>query len=131
MRDLLRTSSLALSLLTFAACASKPALEPVPSSLDLTKVPSQSVAVTARKYSFDPAEVHVKAGTLLTLSVTSADVTHGIAIPDYGIDETLDPGVTRTIRVYLDTPGEHTFHCSHFCGIGHLGMKGRIVVDAP
>lgn len=103
--------------------------EAVPATLDRASVPHQTVAMTARKFEFDPAEVHVKAGTLVTLEVQSTQGTHGIALDRFGIDEKLEEGVKKSIVFYAAAPGEIPFHCSHFCGTGHFSMKGRIVVD--
>ncbi len=36
---------------------------------------------------------------------------------------------TRTVTFYAGKKGEYGFHCSHFCGIGHMGMTGKIIVD--
>jgi|SoiMethySBSTD1v2_1073268.scaffolds.fasta_scaffold372970_2 heme/copper-type cytochrome/quinol oxidase subunit 2 len=123
----MRSLLIAACLATFA-CASR-TLPPIPAGLDVDSVPKQTVDMSAQKFEFRPAEVHVKAGTLVTLKVTATDVTHGIALADFGIDELLEPGVTKEIRFYVPAAGEHVFRCSHFCGMGHLGMKGRIIVE--
>ena len=103
--------------------------EAVPASVDRTKVPHQTVEMTARKFEFIPAEVHVKQGTLVTLEVQSTQGTHGIAIDRFSIDEPLDEGVKKTIVFYAAQPGEIPFRCSHFCGSGHLSMKGKFIVE--
>jgi len=103
--------------------------EAVPASVDRTKVPHQTVEMTARKFEFIPAEVHVKQGTLVTLEVQSTQGTHGIAIDRFSIDELLDEGVKKTIIFYAAQPGEIPFRCSHFCGLGHLSMKGKFIVE--
>jgi cytochrome c oxidase subunit 2 len=110
------------------ACASAHE-EAVPATLDRTKVPHQTVEMTARKFEFIPAEVHVKRGTLVTLEVQSTQGTHGIAIDRFAIDEELAEGVKRTIVFYAAEPGEIPFRCSHLCGSGHFSMKGRFIVD--
>jgi cytochrome c oxidase subunit 2 len=122
-------ASIALLVGTTAACSSGPKLDPLPASVDLAKAPTTTIRMTAKKFDFEPADVHVKAGTLVTLEVTSIDGTHGIAIEDYGIDVRLEEGVTNTVRFYAPAPGVHDFRCSHFCGLGHRRMKGRIVVE--
>ena len=110
------------------ACAS-PHEEAVPASIDRTKVPQQTVDMTAKKFEFVPSEVHVKQGTLVTLEVKSTQGTHAIAIDRFGIDEPLEEGVAKTIVFYAAAPGEIPFRCSHFCGSGHFSMKGRFVVE--
>jgi nitrous oxide reductase len=98
------------------ACASAHE-EAVPATLDRTKVPHQTVEMTARKFEFIPAEVHVTQGT------------HGIALDRFAIDEELAEGVKKTIVFYAAEPGEIPFRCSHLCGSGHFSMKGRFIVD--
>jgi heme/copper-type cytochrome/quinol oxidase subunit 2 len=71
----------------------------------------------------------VKEGTLVTLSVTSTNGTHGFQLNAFGIDERLDEGTTKEIEFYASKKGEYPFKCSHFCGLGHLGMNGKIVVE--
>jgi cytochrome c oxidase subunit 2 len=110
------------------ACSSQ-RFEPIPASIDPAKVPQQKVEMTAKKYEFIPAEVHVKQGTLVTLVVESTEGTHGIALPDYGIDEPLPLGEKKTIRFYAGEKGEIPFKCSHFCGTGHFSMKGKFIVE--
>src|ERR1700689_1465338 len=53
------------------------------------------IAVSAKKYEFDPAEIHVKKGTRAVLKVHSVEETHGIKLsltPDGG-DEKAGPGL--------------------------------------
>lgn len=110
------------------ACASAHE-EAVPATLDRTQVPHQTIEMTARKFEFIPAEVHVKRGTLVTLEVQSTQGTHGIALDRFAIDEKLEEGVKKTIVFYAAEPGEIPFRCSHLCGSGHFSMKGRFIVD--
>src|SRR5262249_40135747 len=45
------------------------------------------VAVTAKRFEFEPKEVHVKKGESVVLEVTSQDVTHGFFSRKFGFDE--------------------------------------------
>ena len=91
--------------------------------------PAQKIKVTAKKFDFVPAEIHVKQGNHVVLEIQSLDVTHGIAIPHYGIDVTLPPEKKVTVEFYAAQAGTYPFHCSHFCGLGHGGMKGKVIVE--
>lgn len=122
-------AALALALLFAESSCQSHTLEPIPASIDPAKVPQQKVEMTAKKYEFTPAEVHVKQGTLVTLEVVSIEGTHGIAISLYGIDEPLPEGVKKTIRFYASQKGEIPFACSHFCGLGHFSMNGKFIVE--
>ncbi len=111
-----------------AGCAGSARFVAVPKDLDRSNVPQQRISVTATYFTFEPSEIPVRAGTLLVLSIKSIRGTHGIRISDFGIDERLDENEEKTIELYLPSPGEYSFRCSHFCGLGHFGMSGKIVV---
>lgn len=85
--------------------------------------------MTAKQWKFDPNTIEVNQGDLVRLSVTSLDVTHGLAIPDYGIDEGLYPGQTVDIEFVADRKGTFPFACSVSCGVGHSGMVGKLIVN--
>jgi cytochrome c oxidase subunit 2 len=118
--------SLAVLLL---ACSASKQFDPIPIGLDTTKVPHETIEMTAEHFHFTPEDLHVKQGTLLTLKIKSIDGTHGFSLGDFGIDIRLEEGVTNTVEIYLPRKGDYGFRCSHFCGLGHLGMKGTLHVE--
>lgn len=84
--------------------------------------------ITAKQFSFEPSTIEVNKDDKVRLIVTSIDVPHGIAIPEYGINERLDVGKPVTIEFTADKEGTFATFCSVFCGSGHSGMKGKIIV---
>src|SRR5262249_51129294 len=52
------------------------------------------VPVTAKRFEFQPNEIHVAKGEDVVLEVTSQDVTHGFFSRKFGFDEDLPPGKT-------------------------------------
>ena len=84
--------------------------------------------ITAKQFAFEPSTIEVNRGVRVSLIVTSIDVAHGIAIPEYGINERLDPGKQVTIEFIAEKEGTFTAFCSVFCGSGHSNMKGKIIV---
>ena len=84
--------------------------------------------ITAKRFQFEPSTIEVSKGDRVRLLVTSTDVPHGISITEYGINERLDPGTPKTIEFTADKEGTFTAFCSVFCGSGHGGMKGRLIV---
>ena len=84
--------------------------------------------MTAKQFTFTPDIIEVNKGDKVRLVVTSADVPHGFSIPEYGINERLDPGKPVTIEFTADKEGTFTAFCSVFCGSGHSGMKGKLIV---
>ena len=113
------------------------------------QTPDQNVQVinmTAKKYEFNPSSVHVKKGTKVQLHITALDHQHGLKVnvyPDGGSTKgepglvftspqdcwAIPKGQTVTIEFVAKTPGSYPFKCCKFCGFGHMGMKGQIVVD--
>lgn len=86
-------------------------------------------SMTAKQWKFEPNSITVNQGDLVRLKITSIDVAHGIAIPDYGINEYLSPGQTVDIEFTADRKGTFRFACSVSCGVGHSGMSGKIIVN--
>ena len=121
--------SLIFALLLFVGCGASQQFLAVPSDIDLEKVPKQSVEMTAERFRFVPEMVHVRQGTLVTLKIKAIEGTHGFRLGDFGIDETIQANETKTVKFYASRQGEYSFQCSHLCGIGHLGMTGKVVVE--
>jgi len=93
-----------------------------------TVLTAKEFKMTAKQFQFEPSTIEVNKGDKVRLIVTSIDVPHGIAIPEYNINERLDPGKPVTIEFTADKDGTFTTFCSVFCGSGHSGMKGKITV---
>lgn len=84
--------------------------------------------VVARQWSFEPNTITINKGDTVRLSVKSVDVTHGLAISDFNVNKNLEPGQTTTIEFVADKVGTFSFACSVFCGSGHGGMRGTLIV---
>jgi len=87
------------------------------------------VRMVARTWSFDPAEVHVPAGSEVTFVATSADVVHGLIIPHTNVNIMLIPGQVARTTIRFDEPGVHVLVCHEYCGVAHHTMWSRLVVD--
>jgi cytochrome c oxidase subunit II len=87
------------------------------------------IPVTAKRFAFEPAEIHVAKGEDVVLEVTSQDVTHGFFSRKFGFDEDLPPGKAVRVPIKTDAAGTYTVLCDHYCGSGHGGMKMTIVVE--
>jgi cytochrome c oxidase subunit II len=86
------------------------------------------IEIHAKRFSFTPAEITLTKGEKVTLSLTADDTTHGLLIPDLGVNVTLPKGKVTEVDV---TPQEiGTFHgqCGHFCGVGHASMVFSVEV---
>jgi len=106
----------------------------------------QEIEVSAKRFEFTPSEIHVKQGAQVRLKVTATDREHGFEVQVFpeGSDKTGDPGLkfsvekpsfklpeseTHTIEFTALQPGTYDFKCVVYCGSGHHGMKGTIVVE--
>ena len=104
------------------------------------------IEVTAKKYEYNPASIHVKKGAKVELKIHALDRTHGFKISQFpdGSDGKGTPGLVFTnfqdgwkvekdndtvIDFTANQPGTYTFKCSIFCGFGHMHMKGELVVE--
>lgn len=105
----------------------------------------QVINVTAKKYEFDPATIHVKQGTKVQLKITATDHAHGMKIQEFPEGEKTmkaglafssgndcakaEEGQTTTVEFVAQTPGTYPFRCCVHCGWHHRAMKGELVVD--
>jgi len=104
------------------------------------------IEVSAKKYKFDPAEIHVKKGTRVELKVHSVDETHGIklSLTPEGSKENSTPGLIfdkpgdngkvekdqdQILDFVAQQPGAYEFKCAKVCGIHHGKMKGKLIVE--
>ncbi len=87
------------------------------------------VVMTAQAWSFNPTEVTVPAGSMVTFQIASVDVTHGFLIEDTNVNLTLIPGYVSAATTTFSTPGTYLIVCHEYCGLGHQAMYGRVVVQ--
>jgi len=102
----------------------------IESNLGSEVQPDGSVTVRAigQQYSFTPQCILVPTETQITVRATSADAVHGFLIDGTNVNAMLVPGYVSTITMRFDSPGEHHMPCHEYCGVGHEGMWGKIMV---
>ena len=88
----------------------------------------QVVKITAKRFEYSPKEITVKKGIPVVLEFTSLDRLHGFNCPGLKIRTDIQPGKANTVRFVPDKAGTFPFHCDNFCGSGHEGMTGTIIV---
>jgi cytochrome c oxidase subunit 2 len=88
------------------------------------------IKIQAKRFSFTPSEITLTQGQTTKLAITSVDVTHGLVIPELGVNVTLPKG--KLIEVEVTPQQIGTFHgqCGHFCGVGHASMTFSVEVKA-
>lgn len=86
--------------------------------------------MTASQFRYDPPALEVPEGARVTIRITSADVAHGIVIPEFGVNEKIAPGETTTVTFVASRSGAFDYYCNVFCGTGHPQHRGKLTVVA-
>ncbi|HSE50281.1 MAG TPA: cupredoxin domain-containing protein [Terriglobales bacterium] len=94
-----------------------------------SKEPDVKIDVVMKKYTITPAEIRVKKGQRVQLTVSTADVQHGFAVPDLGIKEPVQKGKPAVIVFEARRAGTYPVTCSIICGAGHEDMQAKIIVE--
>lgn len=92
----------------------------------------REIVMEAKRYEFIPGSaepIRVKQNDIVRIRATATDVSHGFAINEYGINVGLPVGQEKIIEFVADKPGTFTFYCSVYCGPGHGGHKGTLIVE--
>jgi len=91
------------------------------------------VWMTAIRSHYTPDQINIKAGDHVIWHITnidtSIDATHGLAVPGYNINLSLEPGETATIEFDANMDGVFPFYCTEFCSALHLEMAGYFLIE--
>ncbi|HLJ78279.1 MAG TPA: cupredoxin domain-containing protein [Acidobacteriaceae bacterium] len=87
------------------------------------EVQRRTVAITAKRFGFEPAEITLKKGEPVQLEFTSLDVSHGVRIRELGLDVKARKGQTSQVEFTPEQTGTFVGRCDVFCGSGHGSMK--------
>lgn len=88
----------------------------------------QEISVIAKQFEFIPSQIVVENGRPVKIYATSLDVTHGFYIGDFKVNQLIEKGKLTVIEFTPNKSRVYDFQCSKFCGLGHQGMKGKLVV---
>jgi heme/copper-type cytochrome/quinol oxidase subunit 2 len=89
----------------------------------------RTIDVVASRYRFEPSVISVSEGERIRLRLRSADRDHQFAIKGFGVKVLIPKsGTAATVDFVADRAGTFEFTCAEYCGTGHSGMKGRLVV---
>jgi cytochrome c oxidase subunit 2 len=103
---------------TLVAVAARAAAEP------------RRIPVVARKFVFIPNEITVRQGESVVLEFSAPEVAMGFFAPELGLRTLIVPGEVSKVPFTADRAGRFDFLCDVFCGDGHEGMNGHLVVQA-
>ena len=82
----------------------------------------QRIEITAKRFSYAPAEITVKKGEPVVLVFHTEDVTHGIKFEELGLKAEIRKDAPAELSFTPDKAGDFVGRCSHFCGMGHGSM---------
>ncbi|TAK87672.1 MAG: cytochrome c oxidase subunit II [Betaproteobacteria bacterium] len=87
------------------------------------------IKMTVKRFEFSKKVIVVKKGVPVVIEITSLDVPHGFAVPDFHARaEIVMPGKVAQVRFTPDKIGEFQYLCDIFCGEGHEKLEGRLIV---
>jgi cytochrome c oxidase subunit 2 len=88
------------------------------------------VKILARKFTYEPDEIALKAGEPVVLELTTADVHMGLKCVELGLRADILPGQVTRLHLTPMKAGDFPFFCDVFCGDDHELMNGLIRVTA-
>ncbi len=94
------------------------------------KIPAdEHIHVTMKKYTIEPSVIRVKSGDIVELEITTADVQHGLDIPDLGLKTPVQPGQITTLTFKAPAKGQYRVACGVICGPHHDDMVAKLLVE--
>ena len=88
------------------------------------------IPIVARRFVFLPAQIHVRLGESVVLEFSEPEVVMGFYAPALKLRTVIVPGQTTRLAWQAEQPRRFDFLCDIFCGDGHEGMAGQLIVDA-
>jgi len=89
--------------------------------------PPGDVYAYAQRFSFFPV-LQLEKGEEYRIHISSLDVQHGMSIQPVNLNFQVLPGYDYVLTMTPTESGEYTIVCNEFCGLGHHGMFGKIIV---
>ncbi|HLS09263.1 cytochrome c oxidase subunit II [Lentibacillus sp.] len=86
------------------------------------------VVMTLEAFMFTPSDIEIPAGSEVTFTMTSKDVTHGFQIAGTNVNAMVMPGYVQKITQTFNETGDYLILCNEYCGAGHQMMSTTITV---
>ena len=80
------------------------------------------IEITAKRFTYTPAEITLKKGEPVVLVLRSQDVPHGLKFKELNLQTEIGKGAASELSFTPTQVGDFVGHCSHFCGSGHGSM---------
>ena len=88
----------------------------------------RDVAVTAKKYAFDPGRIEVNQNDLVRVTLHSNDIPHSFTVDGYRIAKRVAAGQTVSFEFRADQAGSFPIYCNLRQEDGCRTMRGELVV---
>ena len=75
--------------------------------------------------------LHIPAGEIVDVRVTSSDVIHSFWSPRLAGKIDAVPGHENVVRLTAERPGTYRGVCAEFCGVGHTQMHFTVIAHPP
>lgn len=102
----------------------------VEDNLGVKEMPDGSVEVrmVAARYGFYPQKLDIPANTPVKFRIASADVLHGLHVPNTNLATMVVPGYISEVNTEFSKTGEFPMLCNEYCGLGHDHMWSKITI---
>ena len=84
--------------------------------------------ILAQIWFFNPREITVPVGSVVTFYITSQDVQHGFKLEGTNVNMMIIPGQVSKLSYTFTEPGNYNWVCHEYCGLGHAAMFGTVKV---
>lgn len=90
--------------------------------------PGGDAYLRAQMWSWYPI-LKLKKGQEYRLHISSMDLQHGFSLQPMNMNFQVLPGYDHVLTITPTRAGDYRVICNEFCGIGHHGMVGKIIVE--
>lgn len=95
----------------------------------MIKEGARVVSIEATDWAFIPDTITAKKGEDVVLQIEAVTGSHGLAIPELGVQVKIPQGQTVSVSLPTDTVGTFGGMCSVPCGKGHKDMQVTVVIS--
>ncbi len=88
----------------------------------------REIPVVAKNWEYRPNVIELCSGERVRLLIETQDRDHGFEFKAAGVKVKLLKGKVTPVEFTAPAPGTYEFKCAFYCGKGHRGMKGQVVV---
>ncbi|MEK7545353.1 MAG: cupredoxin domain-containing protein [Patescibacteria group bacterium] len=101
----------------------------VETKTETPKAQIKTFNMVAKNFTFAPSTITVNEGDTVRINLSSTEGTHGLVIPDFGVNKVVSQGAPVVLEFVASKKGTFGFRCSVMCGEGHGDMKGTLIVQ--